>query len=39
LNCPTEAYDYGDPDHYRLAYDSPEIPYTWNVRGGTRLRA
>jgi dTDP-4-dehydrorhamnose 3,5-epimerase len=39
LNCPTEAYDYEDPDHYRLAYDSAEIPYTWNVGSATRLRA
>jgi dTDP-4-dehydrorhamnose 3,5-epimerase len=39
LNCPTEAYDYKDPDHYRLAYDSAEIPYTWNESGATRLRA
>ena len=39
LNCPTEAYDYKDPDHYRLAYDSAEIPYTWNVGSAARLRA
>src|SRR6185369_6206728 len=29
LNCPSEAYDYRDPDHYRLPYDTKEIPYTW----------
>lgn len=39
LNCPTNAYDYEDPDHYRLPYDSPEIPYTWHAGGGARLRA
>lgn len=40
LNLPTEAYDYADPDHYRLPYDTTEIPYTWSRRnGGTRLRA
>ncbi len=39
LNCPTTAYDYADPDHYRLPYDSPEIPYTWHAGGGARLRA
>ncbi len=33
LNLPTHAYDYADPDHYRLAWDSPEIPYTWIPRG------
>lgn len=26
INCPTNAYSYEDPDHYRLPYDSPEIP-------------
>jgi dTDP-4-dehydrorhamnose 3,5-epimerase len=39
LNCPTEAYDYRDPDHYRLPYDTKEIPYTWNMTEATRLRA
>jgi dTDP-4-dehydrorhamnose 3,5-epimerase len=39
VNFPTEAYDYKDPDHYRLAYDTPEIPYTWNVSSASRLRA
>ena len=38
LNCPSEAYDYKDPDHYRLPYDSSEIPYRWNVRDDARLR-
>jgi dTDP-4-dehydrorhamnose 3,5-epimerase len=38
LNCPTHAYDYEDPDHYRLPWDSAEIPYTWSVNGGARLR-
>lgn len=39
LNYPTKAYDYADPDHWRLPYDTPEIPYHWHVAGGTRLRA
>ena len=39
LNCPTRAYDYEDPDHYRLPFDSPEIPYTWAVSGASRLRS
>jgi dTDP-4-dehydrorhamnose 3,5-epimerase len=30
LNCPTVAYDYENPDHYRLRYDSAEIPYSWS---------
>jgi dTDP-4-dehydrorhamnose 3,5-epimerase len=38
LNCPTEAYSYEDPDHYRLDNDSAEIPYTWSCIGSTRLR-
>lgn len=39
INYPTRAYNYEDPDHYRLPYDSPEIPYTWSTRGETRLRS
>lgn len=39
LNFPTVAYDYDDPDHYRLAWDSPEIPYQWSANGATRLRS
>lgn len=38
LNCPTSAYNYEDPDHYRLPYDAREIPYTWPVAAGARLR-
>lgn len=39
VNVPTHAYDYEDPDHWRLPYDSPEIPYTWRGGAVTRLRA
>jgi dTDP-4-dehydrorhamnose 3,5-epimerase len=38
LNCPTAAYNYRDPDHYRLPHDSVEIPYAWSVSEATRLR-
>ena len=38
LNYPTHAYDYEDPDHYRLPYDTPEIPYTWSVSAASRHR-
>ncbi len=38
LNWPSRAYDYQDPDHYRLPYDSPDIPYQWHA-GGARLRS
>ena len=39
LNLPTKAYDYEDPDHYRLPWNTPEIPYTWVPNGMTRLRS
>jgi dTDP-4-dehydrorhamnose 3,5-epimerase len=39
LNIPSRAYDYVDPDHYRLPYDSPEIPYTWITSSSARLRS
>jgi dTDP-4-dehydrorhamnose 3,5-epimerase len=40
LNFPTRAYVYEDPDHYRLPFDTPEIPYSWTGAGVTvRLRA
>jgi dTDP-4-dehydrorhamnose 3,5-epimerase len=39
VNFPTNAYDYEDPDHWRLPFDSPEIPYTWQGSGPVRLRA
>ena len=38
INCPTEAYNYKDPDHYRLPFDSPEIPHKWNFAEATRFR-
>jgi dTDP-4-dehydrorhamnose 3,5-epimerase len=39
INCPTKAYNYEDPDHYRLPFDSPEIPYSWTTSAATRLRS
>jgi dTDP-4-dehydrorhamnose 3,5-epimerase len=38
INCPTAAYDYKDPDHYRLPFDTPEIPYKWNLGQATKFR-
>ena len=39
INFPTRAYDYDDPDHFRLPSDTPEIPYVWNrTAGGARMR-
>ena len=34
VNQPTEAYDPKEPDEYRKPYDTPEIPYTWEVKHG-----
>ena len=39
LNFPTLAYDYENPDHYRLPYDTDQIPYSWALRGALRLRS
>lgn len=39
LNYPTKAYNYEDPDHYRLPYDSSEIPYSWHATEVSRLRS
>ena len=39
VNCPTAAYHYEDPDHYRHPYDTPQIPYSWAMSGAARLRA
>lgn len=39
LNMPTNPYKYEDPDHYRLPYDTPEIPYTWASSGVVRRRS
>jgi dTDP-4-dehydrorhamnose 3,5-epimerase len=32
LNFPTKAYDRTDPDEYRAPFDSPDIPYNWDVK-------
>lgn len=39
LNLPTQGYDYKDPDHWRLPFDTGEIPYRWNSQGAARTRA
>jgi dTDP-4-dehydrorhamnose 3,5-epimerase len=39
LNCPTLAYSYEDPDHFRLPFDAHEIPYKWGVTAAARLRS
>jgi len=32
VNFPTELYDYKTPDEFRIAYDSKDIPYDWDVQ-------
>jgi dTDP-4-dehydrorhamnose 3,5-epimerase len=42
INFPTMAYDYQDPDHYRLPSDTDQIPYSWGGGAGAagpRLRS
>jgi len=31
VNFPTELYDYDQPDEYRLPYNDPAIPYSWEA--------
>jgi dTDP-4-dehydrorhamnose 3,5-epimerase len=38
INLPTRAYDYEDPDHWRLPYDTDQIPYRWYASASARLR-
>lgn len=32
VNFPTQPYDPSDPDEYRIPYDSPDIPYDWDLK-------
>jgi dTDP-4-dehydrorhamnose 3,5-epimerase len=34
VNCPTELYNYKDPDEYRLPFDTDQIPYGWAIKMG-----
>ena len=34
LNCPTEPYNYAEPDEFRLPAHTPEIPYDWSRKDG-----
>jgi len=34
LNCPTELYNYPEPDEYRLPFDTDEIDYDWEIKMG-----
>jgi len=31
INFPTEVYDPHEPDEHRLPWDSPEIPFNWEI--------
>ena len=39
INFPSYPYNYEDPDHYRLPWDTDRIPYRWRPSGDMRLRA
>lgn len=32
LNLPTALYDREHPDEFRVPYDSPDVPYNWDVK-------
>ncbi len=34
VNCPTERYNYAEPDEYRIDPHSKEIPYNWERKDG-----
>lgn len=34
INCPTEPYNYSQPDEYRLDPHSNDIPYQWERKDG-----
>lgn len=34
INCPTETYNYEDPDEYRLDPHDNNIPFDWHQRDG-----
>jgi dTDP-4-dehydrorhamnose 3,5-epimerase len=31
VNIPTEPYNYEAPDEFRADWDSPDIPYSWDI--------
>lgn len=34
VNCPTEPYNYTNPDEFRISPYSDEIPYNWKRKDG-----
>ncbi len=31
INIPSETYDYASPDEHRKPWDTPDIPYDWDI--------
>ena len=34
INCPTEPYDYKNPDEFRVDFKSKDVPYDWGLEEG-----
>lgn len=34
VNTVTEPYNYAEPDEFRVAWDSPDVPYDWALKNG-----
>ena len=34
INCPSEPYDYNNPDEYRIHPHNNDIPYDWDTKEG-----
>jgi dTDP-4-dehydrorhamnose 3,5-epimerase len=34
INCPTEVYNYQNPDEYRIDPHNNDIPYNWDRKDG-----
>ena len=34
INCPTEPYDYKNPDEFRMDFKSKDVPYDWGLEEG-----
>lgn len=34
VNTVTEPYNYEAPDEFRVAWDSPDVPYNWSLQNG-----
>ena len=32
VNSPSEPYNYEKPDEYRVSFDSPTVPYDWEIK-------